>query len=156
MISLDIPGKGKIEIKHLVLDVNGTLAVDGTLLPGVADLLGDLGGQVAIHLLTADTHGKQEQIDHELGLKADRIQAGGEARQKAQYIAGLGAEHTAAVGQGANDSLMLKEAAVGICVLSPEGTALETLLGADLVLPDIESALTCLLKPTRLIASLRA
>jgi soluble P-type ATPase len=50
---------------------------------------------------------------------------------------------------------MLKEAKIGICVLSPEGTALETMIQSDLVVPDIITALTILSKPKRLKASLR-
>jgi soluble P-type ATPase len=50
---------------------------------------------------------------------------------------------------------MLKEAALGICVLSPEGVALEALLAADLVVPDIFTALELLEKPIRIVATLR-
>jgi soluble P-type ATPase len=50
---------------------------------------------------------------------------------------------------------MLKTAALGICILSTEGTAVDTLLAADLVAPDIQSALDLLEKPLRIIASLR-
>ena len=50
---------------------------------------------------------------------------------------------------------MLKEARIGICVLSDEGTALETLLQADIVTPNINSALSLFIHPTRLAASLR-
>lgn len=156
MIELDIPGKGTLILEHIVFDVNGTLAVDGNLLPGVTEIIADLGKRLEIHLLTADTHGKQTQIDQELGLKAVRVQPGGEASQKARYIEQLGAKNTVAVGQGANDALMLERASLGMCVLSPEGTALETLLNADLVFPDILSALKALLNPTRLKASLRS
>jgi len=156
MIELEIPGKGTLVLEHIVFDVNGTLAVDGNLLPGVTETIADLGKRLEIHLLTADTHGKQTQIDRELGLEAVRVQPGGEASQKAGYIEKLGAKNTAAVGQGANDALMLERASLGICVLSSEGTALETLFKADLVFPDILSALEALLNPTRLKASLRS
>jgi soluble P-type ATPase len=50
---------------------------------------------------------------------------------------------------------MLKAAAIGICVFSPEGTAVETLLAADLVMSDITDALELFEKPLRLVASLR-
>jgi soluble P-type ATPase len=50
---------------------------------------------------------------------------------------------------------MLKAAAVGICVLSPEGAAVETLLSADLVVPDIQNAFELLDKPLRIVATLR-
>lgn len=66
---------------HLVLDVNGTLAIDGQLLPGVVDLLSNLRDHLTIHLLTADTHGKQAKIDQVLGLRAIRVKSGKEAPQ---------------------------------------------------------------------------
>jgi len=50
---------------------------------------------------------------------------------------------------------MLKEAALGICVMSQEGAATETLLSADLVMPDVTAALELLDKPLRIVASLR-
>lgn len=155
MIRLDLPGVGEIFLEHVVIDVNGTLAVDGKLLPGVPDLLQELKKHLTIHLLTADTHGKQDEIDQQLDLKAARIQAGAEGEQKGNYIQDLGADRTAAIGQGANDRLMLETARIGICVISEEGTALETLLKCDLVVPDIISAIELLLNPTRLKASLR-
>ena len=155
MIKINVPGLGKINLEHVVFDVNGTLAVDGEILPGVPELLKKLEKHLKVHLLTADTHGKQSEIDQQLNLEAIRIQAGNEQAQKSQYVHALGAKKTAAVGQGANDALMLEAAQIGICVISPEGTALETLLKADLVVPDILSALEILQNPTRLKASLR-
>ncbi len=155
MIELNIPGRGTIQLEHLVTDVNGTLALDGALLEGLARSLRGLRDRLEIHLLTADTHGRQAQIDRQLGLQAVRIQEGDEAGQKAAYVARLGAGRVAAVGQGANDAAMLKTAALGICVLSQEGTAVETLLAADLVAPDIFAALGLLEKPLRIVASLR-
>jgi soluble P-type ATPase len=94
-------------------------------------------------------------IDKQLALKAVHIQAGDEAAQKTEYVRSLGSSAVAAIGQGANDSAMLKESALGICVMSQEGTAVETLLAADLVVPDIFAALDLLEKPLRITASLR-
>ena len=155
MIELSIPGRGLLQIDHLVTDVNGTLAVDGQLIDGVSRSLRLLRDRLEIHLLTADTHGRQAAIDRQLGWAAVRIKPGGEAAQKADYVRSLGSQHVAAIGQGANDAAMLKEAALGICLLSPEGTAVETLVSADLLMPDILSALELLEKPMRLVATLR-
>jgi P-type E1-E2 ATPase len=155
MIELNIPGRGTLQLEHLVSDVNGTLALDGQLIEGVGRAFKILRDRLEIHLLTADTHGKQAQIDLQLGLQAVRIQGGDEAGQKAAYVRRLGAGRVVAVGQGANDAGMLKEAALGICVLSKEGVALESLLAADLLAPDILSALELLERPLRLVASLR-
>lgn len=155
MIELNIPGRGTIQLDYLVCDVNGTLAVDGQLANGVERALNSLRDRLEIHLLTADTHGRQRLIDQQLGLQAVRIQPGNEAAQKADHVRRLGAEHAVAVGQGANDAGMLKAAALGICILSTEGTAVESLLAADLVVPDIFVALDLLEKPLRIVASLR-
>lgn len=155
MIELNIPGRGLIQLEHLVCDVNGTLALDGQLLDGVARRLNLLHERLKIHLLTANTQGRQDIIDLQLNLRAVRIQPGQEAKQKADYVLQLGAARVAAIGQGANDAAMLKCAGIGICVLSQESTALETLLAADLVTPDIFSALELLEKPLRLVSSLR-
>jgi P-type E1-E2 ATPase len=155
MIELNIPGRGLIQLEHLVCDVNGTLALDGELLEGVAKKVHDLGDRLEIHMLTADTHGKQELIDHQLNLRAERVQPGDEAVQKAAFVNRLGAERVAAVGQGANDAAMLKNAAIGICVLSVEGTATETLINSDIVVPTIIQALELFENPLRLVASLR-
>jgi soluble P-type ATPase len=155
MIELSIPGRGDLLLEHLVMDVNGTLAVDGILLDGVAKRIGALRNRLTVHLLTANTHGGQATIDHLLNLQAVRIRQGDEAGQKAAYVQQLGAEHVVAIGQGANDAQMLKTAALGICVLSVEGLAVEALTSANLFMPDILSALDLFDKPLRLIASLR-
>ncbi len=106
-------------------------------------------------MLTANTHGKQDIIDFQLGLKAIRLQPGAERAQKQAYVRQLGAARVVAIGQGANDADMLKTAAIGVCVFSPEGIAIETLLNADVVVVDILSALELLEKPLRLVATLR-
>ena len=155
MIELNIPGRGELQIEHLVMDVNGTLALDGILIEGVARRIGALRDRLTVHLLTADTHGGQAAIDHLLNLKAVHIQHGNEAEQKATYVRQLGAERVAAIGQGANDALMLKDAALSICVLSAEGLAVEALDASQLLMPDILSALDLFDRPLRLIASLR-
>lgn len=155
MIELTIPGQGNIQLQHLVCDVNGTLAVDGKLIDGVARSLNTLRDRLNIHLITADTHGRQVEIDRALGLQAVRIQPGHEDEQKAAYVRSLGSQQVVAIGQGANDALMLAEARLGICVLSREGAATATLLASTVVVPDVLSALELLEKPLRLIASLR-
>ncbi len=155
MISLTIPGRGVYELEHLVMDVNGTIAVDGQLIDGLARKISALRDRLTVHLLTADTHGKQSVIDQQLGLTAVRISQGGESLQKAGYISMLGCEKVVAIGQGANDAEMLELARLGICVMSAEGAAKETLLAADLVVPNIVYALDLLEKPLRIVASLR-
>lgn len=155
MIEIEIPGRGVMQLHHLVSDVNGTLALDGQLLPGVVEALRALGQQLEIHLLTADTYGRQAAIDQALGLTAVRIPHGKESEAKAAYVDRLGAHRVVALGQGANDAGMLKAAALGICVLSLEGTAGEAAQAAGVLVPDIAAALALLQNPRRLVATLR-
>jgi len=155
MIEVNIPGRGAIFLEHLVCDVNGTIAIDGELIEGIPRKITELKDRLEIHLLTADTHGHQEFIDQKLNLYSVRIQPGNEQYQKGEYINRLGCNRVVAIGQGANDAFMLKESAVGICVLSTEGTAVEAIKAADLVVPDIFAAFGLLQNPLRLVASLR-
>ena len=155
MIELNIPGQRGIQIEHLVCDVNGTIAVDGQLIDGLVRRLTALRDRLNLHLITADAHGRQSIIDRQLNIRAIRLQSGTEKAQKAEYVRSLGAGHVVAIGQGANDSEMLRAAGLGICVISPEGTAIETLLAADLVVPDIFAALELIEKPLRIVTSLR-
>jgi soluble P-type ATPase len=50
---------------------------------------------------------------------------------------------------------MLQAAGLGICILSIEGTAVKTMLAADLVVGNIIEALEMLEKPLRIVATLR-
>ncbi len=155
MIELNIPGRGTLQLEHLVLDVNGTLAKDGHLLDKIVKPLTALRDRLTLHLLTADTYGRQTAIDLMLNTQAVRLQPGDEPRQKGDFVRRLGADRVVAIGQGANDAEMLKAAALGIAVLSDEGLAVEALLSADIVMADIFGALNLLEFPTRLVATLR-
>jgi len=61
-----------------------------------------------------------------------------------------------ALGNGRNDRLMLREAALGIALIQREGGAAETIASADLLSTSVIEALDLLLHPQRLIASLRS
>ncbi len=155
MIEFTIPGCGMVQLEHLVSDVSGTLAVDGRLADGVVRALLCLRDRLTFRLPTADSHGRQAAIDEQLGLRAVRLPPGDEVRGKAEYVERLDSERVVAVGQGANDAGMLRQAAIGICVLSTEGAAVDALNAADVLAPDIPSALALLENPLRLVASLR-
>jgi soluble P-type ATPase len=155
MIDIEIPGYTRFIFKHAVLDVNGTIAKDGYPIEGVADLFEKLRRQLELHLVTADTHGRQEIMDKMLGLKAVRIQSENQVKAKLDYVERLGAETVVAIGNGANDSAMLERAALGILIVGPEGSAVKALLKADIVVPDARAALELLLYPKRLMATLR-
>ncbi len=155
MLTIEIPGYGCLALEHLALDLNGTVALDGEVLPGVAERLAALSPHLQIHLLTADTRGRGASTATALGISLHRLTPGDEAAQKRAFVKSLGAKRVAAVGNGANDAEMLAVAALGVAVLGPEGLARAAWRNADLVVPDINAALDLLLHLQRLIATLR-
>ena len=156
MIEVTIPGYKTLQFKHLVLDYNGTLAVDGELLPGVKEALKGLSDELQVHILTADTFGKVRSRIEGIPCELSILPLENQDTGKLDYVKGLGAQHTVCIGNGRNDRLMLKEAGLGIAVILEEGVATETLVAADIVCISILSALELLTNPLRLTATLRS
>jgi len=156
MLAIDIPGHLRLELTDLVLDYNGTLALDGALLPGVAERLRALSADLAIHVVTADTFGcARKNLDgHPVSLEIvaplDQVMA------KVGYVGRLGVGRVVAIGNGRNDLRMIEAAALGIAVVQGEGSSMQTLLKADVVCTSILDALDLLLRPQRLVATLRS
>lgn len=156
MIKLAIPGRGEFVIEHVVLDYNGTLALDGKPFPGVSERIEKLSKQVHLHVLTADTFLSVKDGLSNLPCKIAVIKAGNrEDEEKLAYVSKLGANRCVAIGNGANDHLMLAHVVVGICVIQEEGASLKTLQAADIVCRTINDALDLLIHPSRLVATLR-
>ncbi|NOZ49075.1 MAG: HAD family hydrolase [Chloroflexi bacterium] len=155
MITIDIPNTLTLKLQHLVLDLNGTLAVDGAVLPGVAARLQLLHPNLDIILLTANTHGGGAEAAAMLGIQFRQLQPGPGGPQKQAFVQGLGVEHVVAIGNGRNDALMLAQAALGIAVNGAEGMAVAALQAADLYVRNINDALDLLLYPNRLRATWR-
>jgi P-type E1-E2 ATPase len=155
MIDIDIPGGKKFQLEHLVLDYNGTIAFDGTLIDGVKECLAELSQKLNIHVITADTFGSVEKALKDIDCKLAVIPLGRQDAAKLEFIEKLGCEKTVSMGNGANDRLMLKASALGVAIVSGEGAAFETLASADMVCTDILSALSLLIHPLRLTATLR-
>jgi soluble P-type ATPase len=156
MLQFDIPGYGALRLEHLVLDYNGTLACDGILIEGARARLGGLSNNLKIHVLTADTFGKVKSalagVPCELSILPPEKQDDG----KLDYVRRLGCDKTVCIGNGRNDRLMIKAAALGIAVIQREGAAGDTLVAADVVATDVLDALDLLTHPLRLVATLRA
>ncbi len=156
MIAIDIPGYKSLRLEYLVLDYNGTLAVDGKLIPGVKDRLTHLSEKLEIHVLTADTFGKAEPGLKGVPCTLTILPEGRQDEGKLEFVEKLGSEFTASMGNGRNDRLMLAASALGMVVVLGEGAAVETLTAGDVVFADVLCALDSLLNPLRLTATLRS
>ncbi len=155
MITVDAPGWGSFPIRHLLLDLNGTLALDGVFISGVEERILELSKKLDIHILTADTFGNAARICHGLPVTLHVIPERDQIQAKGKYLKGLPLK-TVAIGNGRNDMEMLADAALGIAVMGPEGTSTEALRAADVVVMSINDALDLLLHPERLKATLRS
>ena len=155
MIGISVPGRGSHSIEHLVLDLNGTISVDGRIVKGVKEKLGELSGELEITVVTADTNRNAESLLAGLPLGLHTIRENQENEQKLAVVLEKGKENTVSIGNGCNDVSMLRESAIGICVVGREGASAEALMASDVVVPTINDALDLLLKPHRLRATLR-
>jgi soluble P-type ATPase len=155
MIDIDIPGFGKVELKHVVLDYNGTLACDGKIQDEILQLFELLQEKLDIHILTADTFGLVRESLKDYTFRLHIISGSDEAGQKASYIENLGVANVICYGNGNNDVEMLKKARVGIAVIGEEGCHANAIMSADLVVNNINDGLKLLLNPLRIKAGIR-
>lgn len=155
MVYFDIPGRGRVPIEHVVLDFNGTIAIDGILIPGVVERIEALHSLVTVHVITADTNGTARAQLENVSCIVEVIGDDRQDRAKLEYAEHLGLERVLAIGNGRNDLLLLESAALGICVIQGEGAALKTLQVAEIVCTTVNDALDLLVQPRRVTATLR-
>lgn len=155
MIKVNIAGFGQRNLEHLVLDYNGTLALDGRIQPGVMSKLSQLKKMLAIHVLTADTFGTVQNTFRHTEYTVHVLSDHDERKAKAVYVRALNPLTCVCLGNGNNDATMLKEAGLSMAVIQPEGVAQAALCAAHILVPGIEHALDLLLNPHRLQATLR-
>jgi len=155
MIKLDIPGRGVFEFENIVLDLNGTLSVDGKIHSKAKDKINLLTKKPKVYVLTADTRGEANQILGKLNVEIALLSDDNTSQEKAKFIRATGPSRSVAIGNGYNDHLMLKEAALGLCIIGKEGTSSETVKQSDVVFRNVVDALDFLLRPSRSKATLR-
>ncbi len=156
MLTLTIPGGKMLQLSHLVLDYNGTIACDGRLIDGVKGRLLVLAKSLTIHVVTADTFGSVREALTGIPCRLIIIPVEHQAEAKRARVAELKAASCVCVGNGRNDRLMLNDAALGIAVVQAEGVAVEAVLAADILVSSVLDALDLLSQPLRLTATLRS
>ncbi len=144
MLTLTIPGGKTLQLSHLVLDYNGTIACDGRLIDGVKGRLLALAKSLTIHVVTADTFGSVREALTGIPCRLIIIPVEHQAEAKRARVAELKAASCVCVGNGRNDRLML------------EGVAVEAVLAADILVSSVLDALDLLMHPLRLTATLRS
>ncbi len=145
----------KIELKYLLLDYTGTLSENGKMIDGVKERLEALSDKFErIEVLTSDTFGSAEKELKGLKLNINILQ--GEAgTQKLQKLNELGAEYCAAIGNGNNDVLMLKNARLSIAVINKDGCFAKLINEADIVACSTNDVLDGLIDTRKIVSLLR-
>jgi P-type E1-E2 ATPase len=155
MISVPIPGWGELSLEYLMVDFNGTAALDGKLKKDVKDAIEKISRYIKVFIITADSN---DSIDAEMAasnvtfIKVNKNSSG---EEKAKVVRELGPEKIVAIGNGSNDAAMLKEAALGIAVIGEEGCSTALIKEADLIVADVMKAFGLILHPERILATLR-
>jgi len=148
-MKVEIPGQGELEIKTVVLDLNGTIVVRGQLVEGVKERVDTIKQKgLRVVLFSGDTRGNAEMLAGELDIEFIRA---GTAEEKGAEISKLDSETCAAIGNG-----LIDVAKLAIVTLQAEGIHTKALLAADVVVPSINDALDLLIDENSLIATLRS
>lgn len=155
MIKIEIPNYKTLELEYLVLDYNGTIALDGEIRDAVKERLLKLAEDLEIHVLTADTRGTAKKMCEGLPLKIQTFPTDGALDEKLAVVEKLGEDKCATIGNGRNDKLMCRASAFAVAVMEQEGMCSRLLGETDVCTRSIEDALDLLLCPKRLIATLR-
>ena len=150
-----IPEYKTLDIDTLFLDFNGTIAVDGIIPEGVRQRLIALAEEFRIYILTADTNGNAKDQCAGLPVILQTFPTGNAREYKKELIKATGNKHCAAIGNGRNDELMLKEAVLSIAIMDKEGMYGKLFKEADLCVRSMQDGLDLLLNPNRIIAGLR-
>jgi soluble P-type ATPase len=154
MIAIQRPGQKPLEIEFILIDFEGTLASDRRVHPKAKDKINLLSKRTKIYILTK---GEKEVVEETLKkVKAEifYLTEGETSQRKVDLLRQLGATRTVAIGNGVDDIPMIEEAGFGICVIGKEGTSVEAMKKADVVVSNVLDALDFLLKPLRQKATL--
>ncbi|WP_368029234.1 HAD family hydrolase [Arcobacter sp. s6] len=152
---IEIPGRKTLEIKDVVFDYNGTIAIDGKLISDVSKYINELSSSFNFYVITADTYGTVKKELENTNCKVITIPALAQDLSKLNFVKELGLNTCLSVGNGRNDKLMLKESILGIAILQDEGLCTETLLNSDILVKSIFDVFAFLKDSNRLIATLR-
>lgn len=152
---INIPKVGSYNIENIVFDFNGTLAGDGKVSPRIFRQILGLTQELNVFILTADTFNTVKDIFEGTEVRVNIVSKENGSLDKKRFIKKLGSNQTIALGNGSNDSLMLKESIISIAVLGSEGLSMGALENADLMIRDINDFFEMMKEPKKLIATLR-
>ena len=158
-IRIKIPGHGELLLRHIVSDYTGTLSYNGKLVAGVDERLRKLAERLDIHVLTADTRGTAKEQLRGLPVHVHKLQGADEDVQKRDFATRFDLRNVVALGNGANDRLLLKAVkqagGMAVAVDNGEGCAIDALMNAQIFIVGAANALDLLIDTDFVKATLR-
>jgi len=154
MISIQRPGMETLDIHFVLLDFEGTLAMDGRVHPKAKDKVNLLSKRVTVYILTKSSKEKVEETLKKMKAEILSMTEGDSSQQKLDVLQRLGPHQTAVIGNGFDDVQIMEQAGLGMCVIGKEGSSPEAVAKADLVVTSVLDALDFLLRPLRQGATL--
>jgi len=154
-MKIDIPGYRIVNIENIIMDFNGTIAIDGVMRDGVRRRIFKLAKQFHIYVLTSDTQGTAARELEGLPVTLKIFSSSNAGELKRQFVDGLGGDSCDCIGNGNNDRFMFETATLSIAVLETEGMFAPILMNANFLVKSSEDALDLLLDTKRLISGLR-
>jgi len=150
----NIPKGETIEINTIVLDLNGTLTVNGKLESSTEKLVKQLQNKgFRLVLISGDIRGTAKSIAYELGID---LYLGASSDEKAAQMQQFDKNKTAAIGNARIDIGTFENAILSIATLQAEGIHTGILKHVDIIVPSIDNALQLFLDKKSLEGTLRA
>lgn len=154
-MKINVPGRNNLEIRNVVFDYNGTLAVDGVMSEYVKEMLTTISQHLNIYIITADTYGNVRTQCKCLPVNIETFPEGNATIYKKKFVEKIGEKYTLAVGNGLNDVEMLKKAALSVAILGEEGCSSQAIINSHITCKDIKDVFNMILKKDRIRATLR-
>jgi len=149
----NIPQGENFEINTIVLDLNGTLTVNGILSEETKKLilqLKNLGYRIV--LISGDIRGNAKIISEELQIE---LFLGKTSTEKALQMKNFNKENTAAIGNARIDIGTFANAKFSVATLQAEGIHAKILKYVDIIVPNINDALNLFINKKSLEGTLR-
>ncbi|MFH1649631.1 MAG: hypothetical protein ABIA93_03710 [Candidatus Woesearchaeota archaeon] len=149
----EVPYGKTFEIDTLVLDLNGTLSVNGKIPKGVKeriDKLIALGFKII--LFTGNQRGTADKCCNDLRIEYKVAQT---SKEKEVEMLKLDVNKCAAIGNARIDIGTFKHAKLSILTLQAEGIHAKAIPYADIIVPSILDALDLFINKDSLCATLR-
>jgi len=148
-----VPHGETFVIDTIVLDLNGTLSVNGKIPEGVKERIDKLTElNFKIILFTGNQRGTADNLCNRLGIEYKVTHTG---KEKETEMLKLDTKKCAAIGNARIDIGTFKHAKLSILTLQSEGIHAKSIPYVDIIAPSILDALDLLINKDSLCATLR-